>query len=311
MSVQVIRRLRVKPWVRWAILAAAVVALITWFGIGAVLRHRIDDDMAFAPVERTPGASLAVDTAAALITREVDHYGWQPNDPWFYPTALLDNPGHFQSGLLWATSRFTFEIKDRVARLGAATRLDDDLQRASGLLQYPGDVWVLDLRAVVPAPSEGQYRDGRDALLAYNRRLSAGQAVFNARPDNLAAMLDRVLRDLGAEAASIDTHLSTPRFFVNNRADDLFYQIKGALYAYTQLTSALGHDFEAVIKGQQLEALWARAIRALNDAAALHPPVVIDAAPDGTVLASHLASQGYAILFAQARVQDLLRALRV
>lgn len=26
----------------------------------------------------------------------------------------------------------------------------------------------------------------------------------------------------GAEAASIDSHLSTPRFFVNNRADDLF-----------------------------------------------------------------------------------------
>ena len=292
-------------------LTTLILAFVAWFGLGAILRYRIDDDMAFSPVERTPGASLAVDTAAALITREVDHYGWQPNDPWFYPTALLDNPGHFQSGMLWAISQFTFEIKDRVARLGTGGRLDEDLQRASGLLQYPGDVWVLDIRAVMPAPSEGQYRSGRDALLAYNRRVSAGKAVFNPRADNLAVMLDRVSRDLGTEAASIDSHLSTSRFFINNGADDLFFQIKGALYAYAQLTGALGHDFEPVIKGQQLEVLWARAIKALNDAAALHPFIVVDAAPDGTILASHLASQGYAVLLAQARFQDLLRALRV
>ena len=309
---QVIRRRRTRPWIWRLGLTVILILLIGWFSLGAVLRYKIDDDTAFAPPVRTPRASLAVDAAAALITREVDRYGWQPNDPWFYPTALLDNPAHFQTGLLWAISRFTFELTDRLGRLGTAARLDDDLQRANGLLQYPGDVWVLDLRAVAPAPSEGQYRAGRDALLAYNHRLAEGQAVFSARADNLAAVLDRVYRDLGAESASIQSHLSTPsRFVVNRGADDLFYQVKGAVYAYAQLVNALGTDFDAMIKGQQLEALWERAAQALNEAASLHPFVVLDAAPDGTVLASHLTSQGYAILNAQARIQDLLRAIRV
>ena len=75
--------------VRWTMLAAILVALAAWLSVGAVLRHRIDDDMAFTPPEQTPGASLAVDTTAAMITRQAaarrravpdtdSAHGWQP-----------------------------------------------------------------------------------------------------------------------------------------------------------------------------------------------------------------------------------------
>ncbi len=294
---------------RWAALAAVALLAAVWFGLGSIVRGRIDDNPAFAPAAFTPNASAAVDTVAALVLREVDVHGWQPNDPWFYPTAFTDNAAHFQSGVIWALSRFTSEFTDRVGRLGTAARLDPDLQRASGMLQYPGDVWVLDLRSVLPAPSEVQYRSAADALLAYNKRLSAGDAVFDTRADNLAALLSRLARDLGAEAESIDDHVAKPSPVVFSRsADDLFYQVKGAIYAHALLLRALRTDFQAVIADRHLGQLWDAAQQAIQEAAALYPTIVLDASPS-SMFASHLASQGFYVLRAQTRIADLARAL--
>ena len=152
----ILRRLR---W-RWITLATVLLLTFAWFGVGGILRHRVDDGLAFTPTNHTANGSLTVDVAAGLITREIDQHGWQPNDPWFYPTALTDNAAHFQSGMMWAISRLSSELTDRVGRLGSVGRIDEDLQRATGLLQYPGDVWVLDLRSLMPAPSEARYPVG-------------------------------------------------------------------------------------------------------------------------------------------------------
>ncbi|MBS0642683.1 MAG: DUF2333 family protein [Acetobacteraceae bacterium] len=252
-----------------------------------------------------------MDVAAGLIAREVDQNGWQPNDPWFYPTALTDNAANFQSGMMWAISRLTVELTDHVGRLGTVGRIDDDLQRAMGLLQYPGDVWVLDLRSLLPAPSEAQYRSGRDSLLNYNKRVAQGTAVFDARADNLAALLNRIARDMGAESESIEKRVAQSSFVISRSADDLFYQIKGAVYAYAVLFKALEADFAQVITDARVQTLWTATQQALDDAASLRPLIVLDAPADGSVFANHLAAEGYYILRAKARLLDLVGALQV
>lgn len=299
-----------RPW-RSIALGTACLLAFAWFVGGGVLRHRVDDTLAFTPPVRTAKGSMTVDVAAGLITREIDQHGWQPNDPWFYPTALTDNAANFQSGIMWAVSRMTAELTDHVGRLGSVGRIDDDLQRATGLLQYPGDVWVLDLRSLLPAPSEAQYRSGRDALLDYNKRLDQGRAVFEARADNLSALLARIARDLGAESESIEKRLAQSNFVISRSADDLFYQAKGAVYAYAVLFKALEADFGQVIKDTRVQTLWAAASQALDDAASLRPVVVLDGPADGSLFANHLAVEGYYILRAKARLQDLVRALQV
>lgn len=304
------RRRRGWRW-RWIAVATLVLLMSTWFGGGALMRHRVDDNLVFAPPARTANGSLTVDVAAGLITREIDQHGWQPNDPWFYPTALTDNAAHFQSGMMWAISRLSTELTDRVGRLGSVGRIDEDLQRATGLLQYPGDVWVFDLRSLMPAPSETQYRSARDALMAYNGRLSQGKAVFEARADNLAALLNRIARDLGAEADSIENFVAQSNFAISRSADDLFYQVKGASYAYAVLFKAMQTDFAPVIKDTRLQTLWAAAGQALDEAASMRPMIVLDAAPDGSLFANHLAIEGYYILRVKARLLDLVSALRV
>jgi len=59
--------------------------------------HEVDDDLAYMPdIAAAPGGSRAVAMAAGLITREVDRHGWTANDPFFMPSALLDNMPNFQ-----------------------------------------------------------------------------------------------------------------------------------------------------------------------------------------------------------------------
>jgi hypothetical protein len=43
----------------------------------------------------------------------------------------------------------------------------------------------------------------------------------------------------------------------------------------------------------------------------MRPWIVLDAPPDGTLFANHLAVEGYYLLRAKARLNDLVRALQV
>jgi hypothetical protein len=169
----------------------------------------------------------------------------------------------------------------------------------------------MDFRSLSAAPSEMQYRSGRDALLDYNRRLSSGKAVFEARADSLAALLDRMSRDLGAEAETIESRLAQSNTVISRSADDLFYQVKGAVYGYAVLFKALETDFAPVIRDFRLQTLWTAASDALADASSLRPWIVLDARPDGTLFANHLAAEGFYVMRAQARIADLAKALRV
>jgi len=298
----------------WGKIGLGLVAfLLLYYPVGMMLVHRIDDDAGFVvpEAERVEGGSRSVAMAAALIEREAGRGHWTPNDPFFMPGAMLDNMPNFQRGIVAALARFAFELTDQIARARGSSQTDKDLQEASGLLQYAGDKWVFDLKTswAPTATSDAQYRRARVALLAYNRRLAAGQAVFERRSDNLLAVIDRIALDLGSVSAALDAHILEGGGWFDLRADDVFYGIKGQLYAYHLILRELGLDYANVMRERELGATWTQMLDSLRRASMLDPWIVVNGAPDSVLLPSHLASQGFYLLRARTQLREISNIL--
>jgi hypothetical protein len=295
-------------------LLALLILIALYYSLGALIVHEIDDDPAFAaPADPAAAAgSRAVAIAAALIGREVDDHEWVANDPFFLPGAVLDNMPNFQQGIFAALSRFGIEMTDQIGRTRGSSQADADLDKAAGLLKYPGDVWLFDFSTswAPTASSEAQYRAARTALLSYNRRLASGAAVFERRADNLMATLERIAADLGSASAVIDRHIAeeagSPLDF---EADDIFYRNKGRLYGYYLLLRELGVDFEKVILDRDLAHAWAQMLETFEIAAVMQPWVVLNGTPTSQFVPSHLAAQGFYLLRARTQLREVTNIL--
>jgi hypothetical protein len=291
------------------IIGLVLLALLAIYFIGGMLwLHEIDDDPEFALESSAPaGGSQAVAVAADLIDREINTHRWIANDPFFMPGALLDNMPSFQQGIIAALSRFGIELADQIARTRGSSQIDPDLDLASGLLKYPGTVWIFDFRtSLAPtASSESQYRRAMTALRDYNQRLATGQALFETRADNLLATLERIAADMGSSSAALDRHLEEGGFWPDFSADDLFYNNKGRLYAYYLLLRALETDFAKVITERDLEGPWRQMLATFRAAIELQPWVIVNGAPDSQLLPSHLAAQGFFLLRARTQLHEI------
>ena len=303
--------LRVLRWVTGILVGL----LILYYPIGMLWWHTINDDLSFdiSAESLLPGQSRAVAVAAALIDREVNKSGWVANNPFFTPSAMLDNMPAYQQGIISALARFSFELADQIGRTRGSSEIDADLKNASGLLQYSGTVWVWDpsVSLAPTATSEEQYEKARKALENYNRRLADGKAMFERRGDNLLATMERIALDLGSSSAVLERQVAEHSSdFVDFQADDLFYNVKGQTYAYYVVLRALGGDFENVLRERELAGVYAQMLNSLHEAAALDPWVVTNGAPDGLFPNSHLAAQGFYLLRARTQLREISDILR-
>jgi hypothetical protein len=301
-------------WRRLRIGGLALLALLVVYYLGGMIwLHEIDDDPDFALASSAPeGGSATVAIAADLIDREINSHRWVANDPFFMPGSLLDNMPNYQQGIIAALSRFTIELADQIARTRGSSQIDRDLDTASGLLKYPGTVWIFDF-AVSFAPtasSESQYRRALRALRDYDQRLSEGRATFEVRADNLQATLERIAADVGSSSAAIDRHLAERSGFgLDFSADDVFYMNKGRLYAYYLLLRTMTTDFGKVISERDLSGAWTQMLDSFRAAATLQPWVVINGEPDSQFLPSHLAAQGFFLLRARTQLKEITNIL--
>ena len=286
----------------------AVLALVLlYYPVGMALTHRIGDDTAMtAPAGER--ASRAVAMAAALIRRETIDHGWTPNDPFLYPSWALDNLPNFQVGLRDALGRFAIEMADKIGRNRGSSAVDPDLEDAMGKLRYSPYTWVWDLRvSLLPTSStEAQYRAARRALLRYNHRLAAGEAVFERRADNLQTLIDRVNADIGSDSARIAERVEAFGGIVfDSRSDDLFYRTKGRVYGYYMILRELGADFAGILAEKQAQKVWDNMMESLRRAAVLRPLMVRNGAPDGMLQPNHLAAQGFYLLRARTQLKEV------
>lgn len=296
-------------------LAIFVGILALYYPIGMAMVHTIDDDTEYAIPESLlkRNGSRAVSMSIALIRREVDEHLWVANDPFFYPGAALDNMPNFQQGIISALARFAFELSDQIGRVRGSSQTDEDLQAASGELQFEGNVWFFDLGSDNPVNtvvSERRYRKAANSLSRYNERLDGGTAVFERRSDNLLATLDRIALDLGSSSATLDRHIAEHSGdWIDGDADDIFYGVKGQTYAYYLLLRELAIDFEQVIAERQLTATWDQMQDSLQRAGAMQPLVVVNGAPDAQLQPSHLASLGFYLLRSRTQLREITNIL--
>ncbi len=286
--------------------------LVVYYVGGMIWVHKIGDDIDYQVAEPVADGSYAVDMAAALIVREVDEHNWTANDPFFFPGWMLDNMPNYQQGMIYALSRFTLEMSDQIGRARGSSQVDPDLDRAAGLLRYPGDRWIFDFSASLApvASSESQYRSASQALRQYNERLAAGDAVFERRADNLLGTIDRIAADLGSSSAIIAEHLEDGGgWLIDTSADDIFYSIKGRIYGYYMILRALRTDFAGVIESVGLTTVWDEMLSSLESAVSLQPVVVISGDPDSQILPSHLAAQGFYLLRARTQLKEISSVL--
>lgn len=299
----------VRTWA-WRIAKILLALVVLYYPIGMIWIHSVDDDPDFA-VEVVEGESRAVAMATALIERETDQNRWTANDPFFLPAAALDNMPNFQQGIIYALSRFAIEMSDQIGRVRGSSQVDKDLDSAAGRLKYPGNIWFFDFSvSLAPtATSEQQYREARRALLDYNVRLAKGEATFDRRADNLQATLERISADLGSSSAVIDNHIDDGGFLIDFDADDIFYQTKGRIYAYYLVLVGFREDFGQIIEEKELGKAWDQMLLSLRRAVELEPLVVTNGDPDGQLLPSHLASQGFYLLRARTQLKEIANIL--
>ncbi len=301
-------RRRLWRWGAWAV----VLVVLLYYPMGALIVENIDDDPQFAARNVTPGESRAVATAADLVTREVDVHTWTPMMPFFTPAGILDNMPNFQRGIMAALGRFSTELMDQVGRTRGSSQTDRDLEQARGFLNEQPNIWIWQPSVSIwPSTTSAQkYRAGRDRLLAYNKRLAAGQAVFERRADNLQALLDRIANDHGSDSAVIDQHIiEQAGDLFDTRVDDIFYFNKGRLYANYLLMRELGVDFESIIREKGLTNAWNGTVETFRTAAQLDPWIVWNGYPDGLLIPNHLAAQGFYLLRARTQLRELTSIL--
>ncbi len=311
--VRLIGRRRLRTLIRRGPIVLAL-AVALYYGPLGLSYHRVDDNPAFTPAVAIPGGSQAVNMAAGLMHREVTENPWIANDPWLAPNAFLDNTPNYQMGIARAVGRFSFEMLDQLARRRGSSSMDPDLERATGFLQYPGDIWVFNFeQSWLPAvASEDQYRAGLRALLAYNSRLAADEAVFERRADAFASTLSRISADIGSETAELQEQVSTKGWWIFSRtADDAFYQNKGMLYAYYLILQGLGQDFADLIAQRGATPVWDQMLESLRAAAGVHPLVVVNGVGDDSIFANHLLLQGFYMKRAILQLDEVVSVLAV
>ena len=286
-------------------------AFFLYILLGMPIANRIDDDLTIDAVSPAGGAAT-VAAVSYLVRREAEQNNWTPNDPFMLPGWWIDNTPNFQKGIMGALSRFSFELRDQLGRRRGSSSIDTNLEKAASNLSIEPERWIINLSTswMPTTPSDQYYREALGQLDTYNVQLGSDQAVFDRRSDNLLATLDRIALDLGASSASLDTYIgeNSGGFVPDFGADDLFYQVKGQVYAYTILLKAIRKDFADVIESREIAALYDDLLRSMNTAAALNPVVVSNGAIDG-VIANHLSMQGFFLLRARTQLREVSNIL--
>jgi hypothetical protein len=269
---------------------------------------------------RTCAPSAIVDATAHIIDFNVNTNQWISSNP-FYKAGLfwvvdwddtyfLDNKAAFQRGAHQAAARTAVELADVLGRVRGTSAIDPDLKIAKGNIQFNQYTWwfnPFDAQPFGPTtPSPTYYRNALDSLHDYNVRLTACEATFDARTDNLLQFLDRIAKDIGSTSATIkDRAEQYDSGWFDGRADDIFMYARGQLYAYYGILRAARADFADVVDKRELDDIWDLMDAHLQSAIALDPTVVSNGKEDGWVMPTHLTTIGFYILRARSNLVEI------
>jgi hypothetical protein len=292
------------------LLIALPLLIALYYGFGALLMGRIDDDPEFTVSEKEilEGERYSVALAVGLLDRELNKHGWVANDPFFLPTALLDNMANYQLGIVAGLARFSNSLHRVLADAGVD---DASLKAATVRLMRPGTVWLWDWSQPLKfiGRSESQYREALVSLESYNVSLAEGRTRFPESAAALRSILQHMMAGLGEASERLATTAESASALFSPTADDALYFAKGVAYANSILFKGLERDYAALISARKLGEDWKLAQAALSDSAALKPLFVMNGAPDAILLPSHLLNQGFRIFRARRALERVVAKL--
>lgn len=279
--------------------------------------------------------SRMVQTQQALIDMLVNKNDWTPATPQYRigffgllsweRTPFFDNKASFQKGALIALRRVSIELTDTLGRVRGTSGADPDLEAARGELQRDEQTWIFNpfdnQRPLLSTSAASSYRNAIDLFGRYNARLATCEALFDARADNLFQLFDRITKDLGSTVDQIATRSQGEVYDVESntfidgegndwgwfdmRADNLFHEARGKMYAYHGLLQAARDDFADVIGNRNLGDVWDRMEAHVAEAAVLAPLIVSNGREDGFAMPDHLSVMAENILSARANMTEL------
>lgn len=296
----------------WWLASLVAAFLIVYYPLGMMLYQTIDDDVDMQPEPEylAEGGSRAVAIVASMLNQQTEY--WAPNKPFWMPAAALDNMPNYQSGMVYAMSRFAIELGDYLGRVRGSSGMDPNLDLAAGLLKTDPTTWYWGQGNILPQPTaESRYRKAAQALITYNKEVAIGKANYDRRADNLIAFLDRVSSDLGAASSALDSRVTeSDAGFFDRQADDVFYDVKGKLYAYHMILREIGVDFEAVIAQKQATGIWTNMLQSLRKAAVMDPLIIANGEQGSLFVPSHLSQLGFDLLRARTQIREATDALQ-
>ena len=273
-----------------------------------------------ADTARTCGRSAVSDVTADLIDFNVNRNAWissmllyklglfgvsWDNTPW------LDNQASFQRGVNQAIRRTTIELVDTLGRIRGTSQIDQNLQDARGNMQFDEYTWYFGLNPFGPkTPTPSFYRAAMRDLNAFNDRLEACEAVFDARADNLIQFIDRIANDIGSTSAILrERSENYDGGWFDFRADDRFWFAFGQLYGYYGILHAAGADFEDVIRQRSIGPLWQQTEQQLRAALEIMPLIISNGNESGWLMPSHLATMGFYVLRVRSNLVEIRQVL--
>src|SRR3546814_19650483 len=102
---------------------------------------------------------------------------------------------------------------------------------------------------------------------------------------------DLIALDIGSSSAALDSRIREgSHLWIDWQSDDVFYSVKGQMYAYDLLLRELRQDFSNVIRDREIGGAWDPMMSSFSEAASMQPLVCSNAATVGVILPHHLAS---------------------
>lgn len=300
---------------RTAAAAVTVVAFGIYFTVGGMAMSVIDDNLAFRPTERDlqPGGSVAVAMTSAVLNRELSEHSWSADDPWFYPTAFVDNMPAFQCGISLTAYRFVGVLRTQNRQNETQAATDPDLAEAFEALSYPCDRWWIGTDWPWLRTASGfAYDDAVDAIRQYNSRISRREVQFNRDAAELAFLLSRLTETLGnpPERGGERIRVDAQARWAGAGLDEQFHAVRGQAYATYLILAGLREDFGPLIRERQLAAEWADMMLSLETCLSIDPLVVTSGSAGGLFIKNHLMEQGYALKRTQEHARQIAAALR-
>jgi hypothetical protein len=298
---------------------------------------------AASPGEPLGGGACAPSATAAITAQILDilvnENTWVPGDPqykigWlgikgFESGPFFDNKASFQTGALRAVRRISIELVDLLGRTRGTSAADPDLTDARGAVQWNERAWIVnpfDSRLpFLSTAAATSYRSAIDNIRAYNVKLENCNALFDSRSDNLFQLLDRIANDVGGMTDQLASRSKGDRWdpatkalvpaegnnrgFFDFRADNLFFEAHGMMWAYHGILQGVRRDFDGVIRGSNLNQIWDRMEAHVAEAASLEPSIVSNGREDSVFQPDHLSAMAANMLRARANMTEIREVL--